>query len=629
MRWGVLVLALWAGVAVALTGWLMAGQFMVSRILRKAQVLDSSDWVTPLYEIADRLGLEHAPRLYRSDDISMPFACGLRTPAIVMPSTAETWSAEQRAAVLLHEMAHIKRRDIVGHTVGRFACAVYWFHPLVWTAAKRLRAESERACDDMALLSGARPSDYAEHLLDIVARVRRNSTPSLALAMATRSEFEGRMLAILDPALRRTAPSRRQAASLVLSIVTIGVVIGLAAPATSVAADPSTATDRLASAANDAVVPPTAEFSLEVERGVWEQQRLSARDTVSRPLPPDAVASVSRAPLPIEPPSRPEPAAAPTVSIHLPMASPASPEAPAQPGSKRSTPRQAGIALAEIIGLAFASAATEIATTSVGAASQALGAVKIAFDQIPTDTASRRERMELLQRMLRTDQDADVRRIAAWGLRNDASTPAITASLINAVRSDAAPEVRETAAWALSSAGSSRQVVAALVQSVREDGSAAVRTTSTWALGVLAVEPSDAVVSAVTRGLSHEHAPLREVAAWTLGVVRPAVAPNVLLSALTDTNDDVRRSAAWAVHQIGDARAAAALERAIAEEDEREVRLIQVRALGTMGERGARVLQRLLDDRDADVRSLALRMITGADLLNAWPQPRPRPRPTP
>lgn len=93
----------------------------------------------------------------------------------------------------------MKRRDLVGHTVGRLACALYWFHPLAWTAARNLRAESERACDDLALTFGTRPSDYAEHLLDIVTCVRNHETPSVALALAHRKEFEGRMLAILNP----------------------------------------------------------------------------------------------------------------------------------------------------------------------------------------------------------------------------------------------------------------------------------------------------------------------------------------------------------------------------------------------------------------------------------------------
>src|SRR5207248_8374294 len=82
------------------------------------------------------------------------------------------WSSDVCSSDL-HELAHVRRRDLVGHTLGRIACALYWFHPLVWTAARHLRAESERACDDLVLSCGARASDYADHLLDIVRSEER------------------------------------------------------------------------------------------------------------------------------------------------------------------------------------------------------------------------------------------------------------------------------------------------------------------------------------------------------------------------------------------------------------------------------------------------------------------------
>ena len=141
-----------------------------------------------------------------------------------------TWSAERRTAVLIHELGHVRRHDLIGHTLGRIACALYWFHPLVWTAARRLRAESERACDDLALVFGTRPSDYAEHLLDIVTCVRDHNTPAVALAMAHRKEFEGRMLAILNPELRRRGLGRLQSAALVGGLTSLALVLGAAAP---------------------------------------------------------------------------------------------------------------------------------------------------------------------------------------------------------------------------------------------------------------------------------------------------------------------------------------------------------------------------------------------------------------
>src|SRR5262245_31288640 len=142
---GGMLLALWSLGVLLLVGRLMIGAMVVRQLVRRSQPLDQPDWQRPLYEIADRLGLDEAPRLVENHRIKMPFATGLRRPVIVLPAESSTWSHERRCAVLIHEFAHIKRGDLLGHLVGGIACALYWFHPLVWTAARHLRAESERA----------------------------------------------------------------------------------------------------------------------------------------------------------------------------------------------------------------------------------------------------------------------------------------------------------------------------------------------------------------------------------------------------------------------------------------------------------------------------------------------------
>ncbi|HET9326145.1 MAG TPA: M56 family metallopeptidase, partial [Candidatus Eisenbacteria bacterium] len=205
---GTMLLALWALGVLVLLGRLALGAWVVSRLVRRARLLDTQDWLRPLYEVADRLGLDEAPRLVQSERIKMPFATGVWKTVIVLPAESAQWSHERRYAVLIHELAHIRRRDLLGHLVGGFACALYWFHPLVWTAARHLRAESERAADDLALVLGTPASDYAEHLLEIVTQVRDERMPAVALAMAKPREFEGRILAILDPGRRRRGPGR-------------------------------------------------------------------------------------------------------------------------------------------------------------------------------------------------------------------------------------------------------------------------------------------------------------------------------------------------------------------------------------------------------------------------------------
>jgi TonB family protein len=82
---------------------------------------------------------------------------------------------------------------------------VYWFHPLCWLAAARLRMESERACDDAALRIGLRPSGYAGELLDLA----RLFNPQPAIPMATTSHLESRVKSILDPLVNRSFATPR------------------------------------------------------------------------------------------------------------------------------------------------------------------------------------------------------------------------------------------------------------------------------------------------------------------------------------------------------------------------------------------------------------------------------------
>src|SRR5690606_38271828 len=100
-------------------------------------------------------------RLLRTPEQIVPMAAGLFRPVVIVPVDAEGWTDAQRDAVLLHELAHIKRRDCLVHFVAQVAGALHWINPLVWVAAAQMQAERERACDDLVLNAGARASDYA------------------------------------------------------------------------------------------------------------------------------------------------------------------------------------------------------------------------------------------------------------------------------------------------------------------------------------------------------------------------------------------------------------------------------------------------------------------------------------
>src|SRR5262245_13535269 len=151
----------------------------------------------------------------------MPLTWGVWKPVVLLPEESDHWSAEWRRIVLLHELAHIKRRDCLTQLLAQFVCAIYWFNPLVWIAARRLRIEREIACDDYVLQTGTRASDYAKYLLDFAGVMNTNGSPaglpSPAAAGLACSQLESRVRSILDPAIKRKSLSRK-ALSIVFAV---------------------------------------------------------------------------------------------------------------------------------------------------------------------------------------------------------------------------------------------------------------------------------------------------------------------------------------------------------------------------------------------------------------------------
>ena len=191
---------------------------------REAAVLADAEFISQ--EIAARIGLRRPVQLLRSSEETVPLAAGLRKPAILLPASAAGWSPERLRVVLLHEMAHIRRKDCLTQALGELIVCIYWFHPLVWLALRRLRAERERASDDLVLHAGTKPSDYAGHLLDL-ARVLQPAGLSHAVVGMAAPDLEPRLRAILNPKVNRRAFD--PAAGWIAALVAACLVLPLAA----------------------------------------------------------------------------------------------------------------------------------------------------------------------------------------------------------------------------------------------------------------------------------------------------------------------------------------------------------------------------------------------------------------
>jgi beta-lactamase regulating signal transducer with metallopeptidase domain len=214
--------------------WLI-GRLILSRWLRKSHA--PAPWCLQMLEEAQRqLNLTRRVRLRLCPQVQTPLTFGLLPPIILLPNQSQDWSAQRAQAVLLHELAHIQRRDWLTQLLGHIAVSLHWFNPLVWYAARQLRLESEKACDDRVLGNLSRPSDYAQHLLDI-ARTLTRSSPA-ALPMARPGQLETRIDSILDATRNRHPATRRAvalaaiaAAMLLLPLASIHLARALAAEA--------------------------------------------------------------------------------------------------------------------------------------------------------------------------------------------------------------------------------------------------------------------------------------------------------------------------------------------------------------------------------------------------------------
>ncbi len=209
-----LLATIWFAGAVVVLLRLAIGTWRVGQLAREGARVEDGMWLSLTQRLANRLGVTRPLILLRGERLAVPVTWGIVYPAVLLPQDSDSWTEERRRFVLVHEMAHVKRFDALTQLLAQIAVAVFWFDPLVWVAAHQMRVEREHACDDYVLRDGTAPSLYAGELLEMVRSIGtpthdRAAPAFAALAMARRSEFEGRMLSILDPRLDRKTLNRR------------------------------------------------------------------------------------------------------------------------------------------------------------------------------------------------------------------------------------------------------------------------------------------------------------------------------------------------------------------------------------------------------------------------------------
>jgi beta-lactamase regulating signal transducer with metallopeptidase domain len=235
-------LAIWLVGALLLLLKLLVG-FMATNLLTRGAVEFKDPKLIGLFSsLLIELQLKGRVRLLRGERTLMPIVCGVFRPVVLLPASADDWSQERSKMVLLHELTHVTRKDCLTQMLAQTACAFYWFNPFVWHAARRLRVEREQACDDYVLSIGTKPSDYAHHLLEIARHLQEHSAfqwaQTTTVAMARRSQLEGRLLAILSKEGKRSTMSQMMTAGIAALMFLLFLSLAVIRPTISNAQPP-------------------------------------------------------------------------------------------------------------------------------------------------------------------------------------------------------------------------------------------------------------------------------------------------------------------------------------------------------------------------------------------------------
>jgi beta-lactamase regulating signal transducer with metallopeptidase domain len=492
--WITPVITVWAVGSVLLLLYLIGSRLLGWWVASRAPELAEQHLSEAVQAVAQQQQLSRPISVATCNFFKVPFVSGTIRPRLVLPIEAGRWPADRVRAILHHEVAHIRRRDVLSQLIAQLVCCLYWFNPLVWVLERRLFIERERACDDVALADNIPASEYAGHLMEVMEEMgSKHDTLWVTAAMAEGTDFKDRILSALDPGARRHQPK-----ALYTSIViafTVLLVLPLAA------LSPWSDASAKMAVFNSAAVP---EIKIEIE----------ADTDTSADIEPPATNERDRS------------------------------------GAELSTlltllqSRDAGLRehAATALGRIGSHEATKHLVTALGDdEAKVREHVASALGDLGDPTA-----VAPLARTLLEDADPRVREHAASALGQLADASALGA-LVRALREDDNARVREHAAEALADLGNP-DALEPLVAAMFEDGSDRVREHAASALGKLgSPEAFDPLVKALFEDQSPR---VRAHAAEALGWLGDPRALEPLTRALEDPSDEVRKKAVIAIGML-------------------------------------------------------------------------------
>jgi beta-lactamase regulating signal transducer with metallopeptidase domain len=242
------VFVVWAVIALTGLARVVVATFQLRRLRSDAAPVEMESLPAELRSLIDDAQKSRTVSVLVSDQLEVPTAIGFRKPAVILPAwMVESTPAEELKYILLHELAHLRRRDDWTNLAQKILKALLFFLPSVWWIERRLSLDREMACDDAVLVHSGTPADYAECLARVAERsfLRRQ----IALAQAA----VGRVRQLTERVTRILDPDRPRATQLWKPAVPVVMVVAL------LCAVPASFTPELVGFADDA---PTTKAQL-------------------------------------------------------------------------------------------------------------------------------------------------------------------------------------------------------------------------------------------------------------------------------------------------------------------------------------------------------------------------------
>jgi beta-lactamase regulating signal transducer with metallopeptidase domain len=224
-EWLPLLVSVWLiGVAV-LTLRLFSGWMWVQRLKSHGTGPAPERLASALNRLTRQLHIGRAVRLFESSTVAVPTVIGWLKPVVLLPTSAVAClSPDQLEAILAHELAHIRRHDYLVNLLQTVVETLLFYHPAVWWLSRRIRAEREHCCDDLAVSLCGDPVAYAAALAELEGL--RSSSGNLILAATGGSLLQRvrRLLGVPSHAGRAPGWLAAGAALLVLLSMSAGAV---------------------------------------------------------------------------------------------------------------------------------------------------------------------------------------------------------------------------------------------------------------------------------------------------------------------------------------------------------------------------------------------------------------------